>query len=250
MKKAAWVVLYSLWGLFLILAGVEKFGDVAAAGSGTWSVLALSVSGIFQLLAAIVALCWAVLGIGSLKEKYLPYRFINHYTVPVLIISLALIGSIARSSSDEARAQNLGFKNGSELAAARQNNITNSAEYAKFVNDKQLHEARIAAEKEQQARAEEAKCMDDALCYASKHESGNYVCQVAVEKSAKYQFKWTDGVLEPKFSSYNWYNKDKKLVTLYGNRAQAQNGFGAFKNIQYSCTFNANTGEVLNVSMQ
>ncbi|MBS1205536.1 MAG: hypothetical protein H6R25_2435 [Proteobacteria bacterium] len=68
---------------------------------------------------------------------------------------------------------------------------------------------------------------------ASKHKAGDYICKVAVENSAQYQFKWTDGITEPKFSSYSWYDKDKKLVTLYGHRAQAQNGFGAFKNIEY-----------------
>ncbi|EMW84985.1 hypothetical protein ECJURUA1811_0004 [Escherichia coli Jurua 18/11] len=181
----------------------------------------------------------------------------NNYTVPVLIIGLAIVASAARSSSDESRAQKLGFKDGKEFAIARENNITNVADYAKFAEEQRIkaaekaaQDAALAAEKEQQAKEEEAKCLDDAHCYASKHKAGDYICKVAVENSAQYQFKWTDGITEPKFSSYSWYDKSRKLVTLYGHRAQAQNGFGAFKNIEYSCTFNADTGEVLSTNLQ
>jgi len=57
-------------------------------------------------------------------------------------------------------------------------------------------------------------------------------------------------MLEQKFSFLSWNDKKRKLVTLYGHRAQAQNGFGAFKNVQYSCTYNADTGEVLSMNLQ
>ncbi|CRY80517.1 hypothetical protein [Yersinia intermedia] len=251
------LIIYGLWGVFLCLAGIEKFGDFFATGTGFWSVVMLSVAGLCQLLASTAAIGWAVLGLGTLRPKYLPYKFVNNYTVPVMIIVLAVAASAARSSSDEARSQKLGFKDGKEFAIARENNITNVADYAKFEEEQRIKAAEKAAqdaalttEKEQKAKEEEAKCFDDAHCYASKHKAGDYICKVAVEKSAQYQFKWTDGVLEPKFSSYNWYDKNRKLVTLYGHRAQAQNGFGAFKNVEYSCTFNSDTGEVLSTNFQ
>lgn len=257
MEKVIKIGIYSIWGLFLCLAAMEKFGDFFSAGTGFWSVVMLSVAGLCQLLASTVAIGWAVLSSASLRAKYLPYKLVNNYTVPVLIIVLAFVASAARSSSDEARAQKLGFKDGKEFSVARENNISNVADYAKFAEEQRIkaaekaaHDAALAAEKERQAKEEEAKCLDDAHCYASKHKTGDYICKVAVENSAQYQFKWTDGITEPKFSSYNWYDKDKKLVTLYGHRAQAQNGFGAFKNIEYSCTFNADTGEVLSTNLQ
>ncbi|MBU9818929.1 hypothetical protein J1782_03365 [Rahnella sp. BCC 1045] len=249
--------IYGIWGILLCLAALEKFGDFFAAGTGFWSVVVLFAAGVCQLGAALVAISWVVLSFGTLKEKYLPYKFVNNYTVPVLIIGLAIVASVARSSSDEFRAEKLGFKDGKEFSIARKNNITNTTDYAKYEEeqrikaaDKTAHDALLAAEKEQKAKEEEAQCLDDAHCYASKHKAGDYICKVAVENSAQYQFKWTDGVLEPKFSSYNWQDKNRKLVTLYGHRAQAQNGFGAFKNVEYSCTFNADTGEVLNVNLQ
>lgn len=251
------LIIYGLWGVFLCLAGIEKFGDFFAIGTGFWSVIMLTVAGVCQLLASTLAIGWAVLALGTMRSKYLPYKFVNNYTVPVLIVVLAVAASAARSSSDEARSQKLGFKNGKEFAIARENNITNVADYAKYAEEQRIkavekaaQDALLATEKERKAKEEEAKCLDDAECYSSKHHRGDYICKVAVERSAQYQFKWTDGVIEPKFSSYSWYDKDKKLVTLYGHRAQAQNGFGAFKNIQYSCTFNADTGEVLSVNLQ
>lgn len=257
MKKVLTRGIYGVWGILLCLAAVEKFGDFFASGTGFWSVVVLFAAGVCQLAAALIATSWVVLSFGNLKEKYLPYKFVNNYTVPALIIGLAVVASIARSSSDEFRAQKLGFKDGKEFATAREHNITNTADYAKFeeeqrvkVAEKAAEDALLAAEKEQKAKEEEAQCLEDAHCYASKHQAGDYICKVAVENSAKYQFKWTDGVLEPKFSAYSWQDKNRKLVTLYGHRAQAQNAFGAFKNVEYSCTFNADTGEVLNVNLQ
>lgn len=273
-KRIIWVNkivqlgIYGIWGIFLCLAGIEKFGDVFSVGSGLWSVVVLTLAGLSQIIAAVIAIGWAVLAFGPLRSKYLPYRFINNYTVPVLIIVLTVVASAARSSSDEARAQKLGFKDGKEFSIARENNISNVADYNKFVDEQRVKEAEkaakdaaltaekrardtaLAAEKERKAKEEEVKCLDDASCYASKHKRGDYICETAVENSAQYQFKWTDGITEPKFSSYNWYDKNRKLVTLYGHRAQAQNGFGAFKNVEYSCTFNADTGEVLSTNLQ
>lgn len=259
MNKFLKIGVYCIWGVFLFLASMEKFGDLFAVGTGFWSVIMLIVAGLCQLLASTAAIGWAVMGSGTLKEKYLPYKFVNNYTVPVLIIGLAITASAARSSSDEAIAQKLGFKDGREFSHARENNITNTADYAKYQAEqkakaeaKAAQDAVLAAEKEQKAKEEEIECMrsDNPECYISKHERGEYVCEKAVEDSAKYDFKWTDGITEAKFSNLSWFDKDRKLVTLYGHRAQAQNGFGAFKNIQYSCTYNADTGEVLNVDLQ
>ena len=253
------LIIYGFLGVFLCMAGIEKFGDFFSAGTGFWSVVMLSVAGLCQLLASTAAIGWAVLGSGSLRAKYLPYKLVNNYTVPVLIIVLAFVASTASSSSYEARAQKLGFKDGKEFAIAHENNIVNPTDYAKYLTEqkakaaeKAAHEALLAAEKEQKAKEEEAECLrrDNPECYISKHERGDYMCAKAVEGSAKYEFKWTDGITEPKFSSLSWYDKNRRLVTLYGHRAQAQNGFGAFKNIQYFCTYNADTGEVLSTNLQ
>ncbi|STE46666.1 Uncharacterised protein [Escherichia coli] len=55
------LVIYGFWGVFLCLAGIEKFGDFFSAGTGLWSVVMLSVAGLCQLLASAAAISWAVL---------------------------------------------------------------------------------------------------------------------------------------------------------------------------------------------
>lgn len=146
MIKFVKIGIYGIWGLFLCLAAIEKFGDFFAAGSGFWSVIMLTVAGLCQLGAALIAIGWAVLAFGTLKSKYLPYKFVNNYTVPVLIIVLAIVASAARSSSDESRAQKLGFKDGKEFSVARKNNITNVTDYAKFAEEQRIKTAEKAAQ--------------------------------------------------------------------------------------------------------
>ncbi|HHL4642319.1 TPA: hypothetical protein ACQ7ZU_000808 [Escherichia coli] len=157
MSKYLKIGIYGIWGVFLFLASMEKFGDLFAVGTGFWSVIMLSVAGLCQLLASTAAIGWAVLGYGTLKAKFLPYKLVNNYTVPVVIIVLAFVASSARSSSDGARAQKLGFKDSKEFSIARENHITNTDDYAKFVEEqrvkaaeKKVQDALVAAEKANQ----------------------------------------------------------------------------------------------------
>ncbi len=161
--------IYGIWGVFLFLASMEKFGDLFATGTGIWSVVMLTAAGLCQLLACITAIVWGVLAFGTLKSKFLSYKFVNNYTVPVLIIGLAIVASAARSSSDESRAQKLGFKDGKEFAIARENNITNVTDYTKFVEEQKVKKAEKAAQ--------------DALAAADKAEQ---------DKAAKYVAIFSD----------------------------------------------------------
>ncbi|WP_395279595.1 hypothetical protein V1594_19255 [Enterobacter asburiae] len=166
MSKYLKIGIYGIWGVFLFLASMEKFGDLFAIGTGIWSVVMLTVAGLCQLLACITAIGWAVLAFGTLKSKLLPYKFVNNYTVPVLIIMLAFVASAARSSSDESRAQKLGFKDGKDFSIARENNITNVADYAKFVEEQKVKKAEKAAQ--------------DALAAADKAEQDKMAKYVAI----------------------------------------------------------------------
>lgn len=150
MNKFLKIGIYGIWGVFLFLASMEKFGDLFAVGTGFSSVVMLTAAGLCQLVACVISIGWAVLGAGTLKAKYLPYKFVNNYTVPVLIIALAIVASTARDSSDEVRAQKLGFKDGKEFVTARKNNITNTTDYAKFVEEQRIK----AAEKDEQDKAD------------------------------------------------------------------------------------------------
>ncbi|EHL1290819.1 hypothetical protein [Enterobacter cloacae] len=166
MSKYLKIGIYGIWGVFLFLASMEKFGDLFAIGTGIWSVVMLTVAGLCQLLACITAIGWAVLAFRTLKFKFLTYKFVNNYTVPVLIIVLAFVASAARSSSDESRAQKLGFKDGKEFSIARENNITNVADYDKFVDEQNVKKAEKAAQ--------------DALAAADKAEQDKMAKYVAI----------------------------------------------------------------------
>ncbi|WP_313128778.1 hypothetical protein [Pseudescherichia vulneris] len=98
-------------------------------------------------------------------------------------------------------------------------------------------DAEIAARK-----AEEDK---NPINYAQHHHNPVYECQKAIAGLAKYDFKWKDSMTNPAFVTYAWVSKDSKVIEMYGDQAQAQNGFGAYKNVQYSCKFDADTGEIL-----
>lgn len=252
MSKYLKIGIYGIWGVFLFLASIEKFGDLFAIGTGIWSVVMLTVAGLCQLLACITAIGWSVLAFGTLKSKHLPYKLVNNYTVPVLIIMLVFVASAARSSSDGVRAQKLGFKDGKEFSIARENNITNVADYAKFVDeqrvkeaDKAAKDASIAAEKERKKKEDEAQCNKNAYCYYTHHENAEYLCSTKIPKLAKYKFEWTDGITESKFDRTGWQDEAKHIVRISGDKATAQNGFGATQNIEYYCIFNADTGDLL-----
>lgn len=81
--------------------------------------------------------------------------------------------------------------------------------------------------------------------YAQNHHNPSYECKEAISSLAKYDFKWNDSMMEPAFNSYSWIDTDTKVIEMYGDRAQVQNGFGAYKKVKYSCRFNGNTGEII-----
>ncbi len=74
--------------------------------------------------------------------------------------------------------------------------------------------------------------------------SAGFRCVDYVEKMAKYNAKWTDGMLEPKFSHARWKDKQNKIITAIGDKVQFQNGFGAYQNYIYECDLDIE-GEVV-----
>ncbi|EPM0385683.1 hypothetical protein ACNPNM_06460 [Klebsiella variicola] len=198
--------IYGIWGVFLFLASMEKFGDLFAVGTGIWSVAMLTVAGVCQILASTAAIGWAVLGSGTLKAKYLPYKFINNYTVPVLIIGLAIVASTARDSSDEIRAQKLGFKDGKEFAIARENNIFNVADYAKFAEEQRSK----AAEKEQQDK--NAKIIEEYVTIFTDSDSKEKAREL-IKNDLKVNSELTKQILK-EISSYDERSVDRTVSEL------------------------------------
>ncbi|OQX27599.1 MAG: hypothetical protein BWK80_04550 [Desulfobacteraceae bacterium IS3] len=97
-------------------------------------------------------------------------------------------------------------------------------------------------------KLENPNCHLDLQCWGDKHHiAASIRCTGHVEKLAKYSHKWTDGILESKFSQFRWINMDKGIVTYIGDKIQFQNGFGAWQNYTYECDYDPNSDIVIDV---
>jgi len=99
-----------------------------------------------------------------------------------------------------------------------------------------------------QIQAETENCKKDLQCWFEKTmPDASYPCQKSIEKRAKHSLKWTDGTFETKFSRMSWKDKDKGIINIIGDKVEFQNGFGAWTNMIYACTYDPNTQQVVDV---
>lgn len=92
-------------------------------------------------------------------------------------------------------------------------------------------------------------CGSDDECLAIEVlEDANRLCSEKIERLASYSFKWTDSFLNPleRFSIYVFSQK-KTRVNYYGDSLKFQNGFGAWYNMKYACTFDIGDRAVVEV---
>ncbi len=84
------------------------------------------------------------------------------------------------------------------------------------------------------------RCLRDAECIADRSDwmlDAEFACKWAVERLARYDMRWTDGFLEDKFRSVIARPPEYKTFLLIGDKAQFQNGFGAWQNVTYTCIY-------------
>jgi len=80
--------------------------------------------------------------------------------------------------------------------------------------------------------------------------SASVYCRVHVERLAEHAVRWTDSLLEPKFSQLRWRDAVAGEITYIGNMAEFQNGFGAFTPIIYECDLASDEKTVLDVRVR
>lgn len=98
----------------------------------------------------------------------------------------------------------------------------------------------------------DAACRKSLACMADKDRGWAEVsCKKAIEAKAVYQVKWTDGMFQPLFSQIIWNPAmpDEKSIGYVGDRAQVQNQFGAFANVNYECWWNPYAEKVTDVEI-
>lgn len=100
----------------------------------------------------------------------------------------------------------------------------------------------------EQIQAETENCKKNLQCWFEKTmPDASYPCQKSIEKRAKHSLKWTDGTFETKFSKMSWQDKEKGIINIIGDKVEFQNGFGAWTNMIYACTYDPNTKQVIDV---
>lgn len=97
----------------------------------------------------------------------------------------------------------------------------------------------------------EAACKADLQCWGDKFGvASDIACGPAVERLAKYSFRWTTGTLDTKFSNFRWLDRPSGYLTYIGGRLELQNGFGAYQNVIYTCDYDPIGKRVMNVSVK
>jgi hypothetical protein len=77
-----------------------------------------------------------------------------------------------------------------------------------------------------------------------------YTCGTAVEKSAKYDLRWKLSSPSKRFP-YTMGGRDMvNRITLVGDEAEAQNGFGGWVRVNYSCTFDWQSDKVVATTIE
>lgn len=170
-------------------------------------------------------------------------------------------GSATLSRGDEAKAKELGFASATDYRRAKVLDL-DPAGYAKHQQDlaaaekKKQEEAKAAEEAKKLAEkvAEEKKsadCKADLLCWSDKHSfDAAVLCKAVIERMAKYDYEWTDGITTPMFKKVSWIDKKKGSVTYFGDEVKMQNGFGNFLRQRYACKFDPLTKSLIDVTIE
>ncbi|WP_072091876.1 hypothetical protein [Trabulsiella odontotermitis] len=92
--------------------------------------------------------------------------------------------------------------------------------------------------------------LNDDQCLFNKYSYDvAYPCQKLVEKSARYEYEWTDGMFHPVLSRYV-YNRKKELMVFMGDQVKFTNAFNAKSTMIYSCTFSIKQKRIVDFSIE
>ncbi|KZQ99270.1 hypothetical protein A3N66_07370 [Enterobacter hormaechei subsp. steigerwaltii] len=73
-------------------------------------------------------------------------------------------------------------------------------------------------------------------------------CKPLIEKTAKYEYEWTDSLVDTIFS-HGRINAKKNELTFIGDKIKFSNGFNAKMNMTYACTLDLKTKQVVDIRM-
>lgn len=109
-------------------------------------------------------------------------------------------------------------------------------------------EERAKSEAAERARLEQ--CRQDLQCWSEKGRSyAEVYCVDPIERLANYSARWTDGWLEHKFDRIAWVDQEQGHVRYIGDKAEFQNGFGAWQRVTYVCEVDVESERILDVAI-
>lgn len=88
---------------------------------------------------------------------------------------------------------------------------------------------------------------DDITCIAKKGVAkATGPCKRQIEKLAKNDHRWENGLLDPVFTKVQWFDQDHGTITYLGDKIKFQNDTNSFTNMIYECDVLI-TGQVIGV---
>lgn len=74
-----------------------------------------------------------------------------------------------------------------------------------------------------------------------------HFCPPIIERMAKYDFEWTEGILGFKFRPRHLKSDKPNTRVFVGDSLKLQNGFGAWQNVIYYCEIHMPTKQITDV---
>ena len=91
----------------------------------------------------------------------------------------------------------------------------------------------------QEERAQKCKLTPEKCAFQNAY--GYIQCSDAIEEAAKYQYEWMTHQSN-RFSKYVWKEGTaNRQILAHGDKVRFQNGFGAFRRVEYVCIFDLDT---------
>ncbi len=172
-------IVYGFWGAITLTYGIITLQDISKPGINFGSGILFFSSSILVILVGIVSIIWAMLAFPKLRDKATPIKnikYINNYTIPILLIAPLFISLSLDSSASSIQAKKLNFSSEKEFSEAKKQNIYNIDEFTKYLADKKIKDAIIVA----------AKAEEDRISAETKAEKDNIAAAEQEKKDSEY----------------------------------------------------------------
>ena len=127
--------------------------------------------------------------------------------------------------------------------------LTEEQEKKEAEKKRLAEEARLIAEKAAESERKRNILNDAELLHKEYFGAAEWDCAKAVEKEAKWDFEWLDGMFTFKFDRYKTTVETPGVLVVLGDKLKFQNGFGAWTRMNYSCHYDGPNERVLGVEV-